>query len=310
MTLDKIAETQQQEIVQESVSKPGSMAERIVQSEDNEEYDIEASASAQQAFGTTSGKEKLGFSERPPTAAEKGLAHRLAEELRKAQQHSPRKRVITHLAPPGRLHGRNAMQQHAQQVLGQDVIARPWQRSKKEVVPGPPLKVGIIVDLSGSMGVSQAPVASAAWVIASAAHHLVDGGDVACVGFGKNLYPIIKPGDIPQKLTIWRAEARQHNIAGALMALDYSLRLSVGKRDYKLVVIISDGNFGPEEISKGKDVFDRLLSKNTQFLWINFGDELPKTFSGLDGGVIPVSEPELLIEQIGRLARLGLIRRR
>jgi hypothetical protein len=106
---------------------------------------------------------------RPPTPGEKTAAAHLARALRAAAYWERAVTVTASAAPPGRLNMRGALARDAQKAAGATPTALPWVHTERRHTPTPPLRVGIAVDVSGSMESATAPIASAAWIVARAA---------------------------------------------------------------------------------------------------------------------------------------------
>ncbi|MFB6557056.1 hypothetical protein ACFCWX_45305, partial [Streptomyces sp. NPDC056405] len=88
---------------------------------------------------------------RPPEAGEKAAAGRLARALRAAAYRERTTTVTASAAPPGRLNMRQALARDAQRAAGATPTATPWTRTVHRPTPTPPLRVGIAVDVSGTM---------------------------------------------------------------------------------------------------------------------------------------------------------------
>ncbi|MFF3517367.1 hypothetical protein ACFYX0_38565, partial [Streptomyces sp. NPDC002573] len=106
---------------------------------------------------------------RPPTPSEKAAAGHLARALRAAAYRERTVTVTASAVPPGRLNMRGALARDAQKAAGALPTAQPWIRTQRRQGPTPPLRVGIAVDVSGSMRAAAHPIASAAWILAKAA---------------------------------------------------------------------------------------------------------------------------------------------
>ncbi|MFJ4973575.1 hypothetical protein, partial [Streptomyces sp. NPDC088755] len=106
---------------------------------------------------------------RRPTAAEQSAAARLSRALRAAAYRERTAERTTSPTPPGRLNMGRALARDAQRAAGSVPTAEPFTRVRRRNSPTPPLRVGIAVDVSGSMSAACKPVASAAWIVARAA---------------------------------------------------------------------------------------------------------------------------------------------
>ena len=129
----------------------------------------------------------------------------------------------------------------AQRAAGAVPTAEPFTRTRSRRVPAPPLRVGIACDISGSMGAFAGPVASAAWILARAAGHLPS-ALTATVLFGKGVYALTRPGEIPAQVTDFSATASTESACRAIDALDGALGLA-SPGTARLLVIVSDAMF-------------------------------------------------------------------
>ena len=119
-------------------------------------------------FGPSSSRGRVTGS-RPPAAVERQAAARLAQQLRRAAVRERAASATTSALPPGRLNVRVALAKDAQCAAGAIPTAEPWRAVNRRTTPTPPLRIGIGVDTSGSMGPFTTPIASIAWILARAA---------------------------------------------------------------------------------------------------------------------------------------------
>ncbi|MGP4029713.1 hypothetical protein [Actinomadura sp. 3N407] len=206
---------------------------------------------------------------RAPTRAEQAAARRLARLLRAAAH---RERTTTHLTsatPPGRLRMREALAADAQRAAGATPTAEPFTRTVHRHVPSPPLRVGIACDVSGSMWALADPVASAAWILARATAHVPD-AQAATVIFGATVRPVTRPGQIPARVHEFSAEDNTEDFCQAIDALDAALDLS-HPGAARLLVIVSDGIFTPDQRTHGQRRITRLTGTGCAVLWLCLG---------------------------------------
>jgi hypothetical protein len=109
---------------------------------------------------------------REHTPDEQAAARRLARALREASAGGRAETKVSSATPPGRLRMRHAMAAAAQRAAGAMPTAKPFTRVERRRVPAPPLAVGVVCDVSGSMSGFTGPVASTAWILARAAASL------------------------------------------------------------------------------------------------------------------------------------------
>jgi hypothetical protein len=238
---------------------------------------------------------------RPPTPAERAAARRLARQLRAT---SHRDRATTHVtskAPPGRLQVRAALAADAQRAAGLRPTAEPWLRTVHRHVPSPPLKVGIAVDVSGSMQPFAKPLASAAWIIAQAAGW--SDATAATVCFGEQVTAVTRPGQVPAHVREFSADHGTEVFCQAVDALDGALGLSRAGDGARLLVVVSDGYYTAAQRTGGQIRVRRLLACGCGVLWIALRKD-PKPMDGAQ--VALLDDPSAAGEVIGIAAKRAL----
>jgi hypothetical protein len=215
---------------------------------------------------------------RPPTGAERAAAGRLARALRAAAYRERTETVTTSAAPPGRLNMRGALARDAQRAAGATPTAEPWVAVARRHAPTPPLRLGIAVDVSGSMEEATGPIASAAWILAKAAASTDPDSRTATVAYDARLAAITAPGRTPTQVTDFSAEWGGHDLAGAIDALDGGLALTRPGTG-RLLVIASDGAYYPHEASAAAERITRLIEHGCAVLWLAFAPD-PQVLPG------------------------------
>lgn len=101
-----------------------------------------------------------------------------------------------------------------------------WRKRDWLVKTAPPMKIGIMLDCSGSMGNYTRTSASVAWALQAAASDL-PGSEVCSVAYGSDACITVQPGRVPPRtLNIMSASAGTENWRAASEILDEQLRLS------------------------------------------------------------------------------------
>lgn len=187
---------------------------------------------------------------RRPTAAEQSAAARLSRALRAAAYRERTEERTTSPTPPGRLHMGRALARDAQRAAGSVPTAEPFTRTRRRNSPSPPLRVGIAVDVSGSMRAACAPVASAAWIVARAAALTDPDSRTATIAYDTHLTALTRPTHrAPERVTTFGANGSSHNLSNALDALDHGLELSRPGAG-RLLVIVTDAVYTPDETAQ------------------------------------------------------------
>ncbi|MER5443200.1 hypothetical protein [Streptomyces sp. NPDC002790] len=230
----------------------------------------EAAASAKSVFntrgttvdpdGTPAPRSNPVTGSRRPTAAEQKTAARLSRALRAAAYRERTEERTTSPTPPGRLNMRAALARDAQRAAGATPTAEPFTHTRRRNSPTPPLRVGIAVDVSGSMRDACAPVASAAWIVARAAALTDPDSRTATIAYDTHLTALTRPTHrAPERVTTFGANGRSHNLANALDALDHGLDLSRPGAG-RLLVIVTDAIYTADETAQAVTRVKRLTT--------------------------------------------------
>ena len=269
-------------------------------------------AIARRVFPATSPDEEPGgkrgrgpvSGSRIPVEPERAAAARLGRALRKAGVRERIETRTTSAAPPGRLNLRAALTRDAQRAAGAIPTAQPWTATSRRHAPNPPLKVGIAVDVSGSMAAATGPVASAAWILAHATRYAGPDNASATVAFGEQVTAITRPGKPPAQVPQFRAVCGTERVSEAIDALDGILDLS-SPGAARLLVIVSDGGFvGYGEAEGARARVARLNKAGCAVLWLDlFGG-----YSAVPPGAtrVMLTNPAEAAEQIGKAAVTAL----
>ncbi len=209
---------------------------------------------------------------RPPSGAEKAAAGQLARALRAAAYRERVPTVTASAAPPGRLNMRGALARDAQKAAGATPTAQPWTHTHRRQMPSPPLRVGIAVDVSGSMNAAATPIASAAWILAKAAALTDPDSRTATIAYDLSLTAITQPGRNPSQVTEFTARGIGHNLAETIDALAAGLDLTTPGRG-RLLVIASDGYYTPQETAKAAHRVRGLNDAGCAVLWLAFAPD-------------------------------------
>lgn len=262
---------------------------RIAQKVDKRKLEGEAQKDAKEkARGVFAGKGHdqrhpiTGY--RDPTPKEMTLARTTRRQLQAA--YLPEKAVtkVTRQLPPGRLSMRSVQQLEAQTASGLMPDAEPFTYKDRQHVPTPPLKVGIIQDVSGSQGSAAAAAVSGAWSLAKATQMIAD-AEVAMVSFGDRVNAIISPREKLPKVPVLRTPYGTDYFLDALKALEGQLDLTRAG-SARLVVILTDGYFSHGDLQGRDAALKRLTEFGVKFLWMvtdggGDADYLPKKMAGV-----------------------------
>ncbi|QRX91157.1 VWA domain-containing protein [Streptomyces noursei] len=239
---------------------------------------------------------------RPPLAGEKAAAGQLARALRAAAYRERTTTVTASAAPPGRLNMRQALARDAQRAAGATPTATPWTRTIHRPTSTPALRVGIAVDVSGSMSAAAAPIASAAWILAKATALTDPDSRSATVAYDQSITAITAPGRTPACVTQFNAKGGGHCLAEATDALTAGLDLNRPGAG-RLLVIASDGYYRPDEAARATARITALRKTGCAVLWLAFAPD-PRPLPGTT--VLELTDPAQAITAIGKATTTAL----
>lgn len=203
---------------------------------------------------------------RLPTSDERRLARQMGEALRKAQFRDRTVTTVAAATPPGRLSGRDAMLGSAQRSRGGMVTAKPFKATVRRRVPEPPVRLGIMVDGSGSMAWATDIMATIAWAGAHAVTYAH--GQSATVVFGGSVVALARPGMPPSHVTPFAADGGWENFSLGFAALDGALNLTRGS-GVRLLVVVSDGHFVQAgQPQAAREAVARMRRGGGHVLWV------------------------------------------
>lgn len=226
---------------------------------------------------------------RNPTPEEKSAAVMLGKRLEKLSAPARASVHSTSMAPPGRLRSRAAVAQAADRAQGRASAAQPWARTRRTTTDRPPLTVGILTDVSGSMKWAERFVASASWILNRATLHV--NGKAGGAVFGHSAEITARPGKIDQVI-VRDAEDGMEAFNEGCAAIDALLNLR-NAEGIKLLFVITDGFFVQTGQMTARDKWlDSFVKAGVQVIWMSDTD--PKRGStmperhGLGSTSIPV----------------------
>ena len=207
---------------------------------------------------------------RSPTPAERAAAVKIAQLLEKAKYRERDETEIQSILPPGRLRTRAVVQQAAYKAQGSMMNAEPWRRTVRKHTDDPTLKVGVMVDISGSMSAAMEPMAATAWAMSEAARRVQ--GRCAMVYYGSGVFPTLKPGQHLDQVNVYTAPDATEKFDKAFKSLDGSLGLlqSTGAR---LLVVVSDGVYTDTEVDNAKHWVRECERNGVAVLWLSYESE-------------------------------------
>ena len=250
----------------------------------------EAKASAGSVFGGTgSGTLDYGASHsrlyetRPPRSDERAAATIIARRLDKAKYQDRDVTEVASIVPPGRLRARAVVQGAAMRERG--VIAQPeaWRRKVRKHTDEPTLRVGVLVDISGSMGSAMEPMATTAYILSEAATKVQ--GKAAMVYYGNDVFPTLRAGERMTEVKVYTAPDGTEKFDKAFQAIDGALDLLHGQ-GARLLVVVSDGYYTGHESERAKRWMRRCAEQGVAVVWLPFDDGSGAKHIAGDNGVV------------------------
>lgn len=208
--------------------------------------------------------------ERQPKPDERAAAVALSKQLEKAQY---RDRIVVKsgsIIPPGRLNTRRAVAAAEQRSRGVAVTNEAWSRKMRKHTDDPNLTIGVLVDISGSMGYAMEPMASTAWILSEATRRVQ--GKCSMVYYGDSVFPTLMPGQHMDKVKVYSAPDGTEHFNKAFEALNGKINLLDGS-GARLLVIVSDIYYTGWERERTRHWIDRCIKAGVGVVVIPFGGE-------------------------------------
>lgn len=297
-----LAEQEQYEDMKEEVKGKADEAK-----EQNENRDIASEVfSKSSGAGSTKSNSKL-LDVRSPNTDELIAAVTIGQWLEKAKYRERDEHEIASVLPPGRLRTRAIVQNEALKSRGVNQRVEAFRRTVRKHTDDPTLHVGVMVDISGSMGSAMQPMATTAWVMAEAVNRIQ--GECAMVYFGNDVFPTLKAGQRLKEVSIYSAPDGTEKFGKAFSALDGALNLIHGN-GARLLVVVSDGEYTSDESRKAHEVVAKCKEAGVAILWLPFDNGSGASrLAGDHAEVVKgIANPAEAAETIGRAAERVMTR--
>jgi hypothetical protein len=204
---------------------------------------------------------------RPPLPEERAAMVQVANLIEKAKYRERDVTTIHSEIPGGRLRTRAIVQREAMKARGVVTKVEPFERKVRRQTDEPSLTVGIMVDISGSMGGAMQPMATTAYVMAAAANRIQ--GKAAMVYYGSGVFPTLRPGERPEEVRVFTAPDGTELFDEAFRALDGSLNLLHGS-GARLLVVVSDGEYTVTQRIAAQKWMSRCAQEGVAVVWLPF----------------------------------------
>lgn len=202
---------------------------------------------------------------RSPTPSERASAVKIGQMLDKAKYRERSLHERKSVLPEGRLNARVAVQNAAIRSMGLQATQPAWRKKVRKHTDDPTLRLGIMVDISGSMRSAMEAMATTAWVIGEAGHRIQ--AKTAMVYYGSGVFPTLRVGQRLAEVSVYSAPDSTERFDEAWKALDGEVRLT-GNDGVRMLVIVSDGNYTPTETELAIKALRECKQNGVAVLWI------------------------------------------
>lgn len=239
---------------QEHEERKQEAEQRASQSKERGKREQEASKvfTANSGNPTGSGSNSRLHATRKPEGVERAGAVKLAQMLEKAKYVERSATEIDSVVPQGRLRTRAMVQKRALESKGVRTQLPTWRATKRKHTDDPELSIGVMVDISGSMGSAMESMASIAWILSEAGRRVQ--ARTAMVYFGSGVFSTLKVGQHLEEVKVFTAPDGTEEFDTAYKALDGTLGLTYAS-GVRLLVVVSDGHYrGDQEKAMDKAI--------------------------------------------------------
>lgn len=202
---------------------------------------------------------------RQPTGAERASAVQIAKSLEKAKYRERSVHIRKSQVPQGKLIARNLIQNRAVESMGKRGELPTWKAKTRKHTDDPTLRLGVMVDISGSMGSAMESMGQTAWIMSEAGRRIQ--AETAMIYYGSGIFPTLKRGQRLNEVTIYTAPDGTEKFGEAFEALDGELGLTFGD-GVRMLVIVSDGNYTPKQTDWAKQILRECKQNGVAVLWI------------------------------------------
>jgi hypothetical protein len=236
---------------------------------------VSAMADAQETAHKVFSKQRgVNHLDKKPSTALRNAAGKTARRLEALAAPAIMKKSVAKKTPPGRLKSREAVRASAERSRGMMQTAQPWRATKRTHTHAPPITVGVMTDVSGSMHWAQTMVGEVAYIFSNAGSMI--GARTAAVTFGDNTQRVVAPGERLNTVPICLSNGKAETANTAFAALDGILHLTDGPLGTKILVVVSDGVFvRTAEMDGAKAWVPTLLDAGVTIIWVDRGRPHP-----------------------------------
>lgn len=202
---------------------------------------------------------------RSPKADERAAAVKVAQMLDKAKYRERSITEVRSVLPVGKLNARAAVQNAALKSKGIHSEIPSWRHKVRKNTDDPTLRLGVMVDISGSMSSAMEAMATTAWVLGEAGHRIQ--AKTAMVYYGSGVFPTLRVGQRLSEVRVFSAPDNTEEFGEAWSALDGELGLTYGD-GVRMLVVVSDGQYRPNQTEAARKALDECKRNGVAVLWI------------------------------------------
>ena len=202
---------------------------------------------------------------RIPNPTERAAAVTIAKMLEKAKYRERSLHEVRSTIPQGRLNARAAVQNAALAARGSIERVPAWDRKVRKHTDDPTLRLGVMVDISGSMYSAMEAMATTAWVMGEAGRRIQ--AKTAMVYYGSGVFPTLRVGQRLDQVRVFTASDGTEEFGDAYSALDGELGLTFGD-GVRMLVIVSDGQYRPNQVEAARKALVECKQNGVAVLWV------------------------------------------
>jgi hypothetical protein len=202
---------------------------------------------------------------RSPTSNERASAVKIGQMLDKAKYRERSLHERKSVMPEGKLKARVAVQNAALKSMGIHSNQPAWRKKVRKHTDDPTLRLGVMVDISGSMGSAMEAMATTAWVLGEAGHRIQ--AKTAMVYYGSGVFPTLRVGQRLADVSVYSAPDGTEKFDEAWQALDGEVRLT-SNDGVRMLVIVSDGNYTYSQSQSAVEALTECKRNGVAVLWI------------------------------------------
>lgn len=202
---------------------------------------------------------------RVPTSIERAAAVKIGQMLERAKYRERSVHEVKSVMPMGRLNARAAVQNAAAKSMGRLDQQPAWRKKVRKHTDDPTLRIGVMVDISGSMSSAMNAMATTAWVLGEAGHRIQ--AKTAMVYYGSGVFPTLRVGQRLDQVSVYSAPDGTEMFDEAWQAIDGETRLTFGD-GVRMLVIVSDGNYTPKQTERAIEALKECQRNGVAVLWI------------------------------------------